>query len=172
VLDEPVYIRSPEYRYCLRSEPYYGWFTGVISGNRQLLLVAGAALEFDRVGQLLSIQDNGGGLVYPVPRSLFPTAIQDRGCPDVEAAWISKLAFEECPLFVRRFWLSDQWLGISDLPRGLRDFYRDPASRPVIERKELLADVAVWVESGMFAFNCGHGETYIGRDGNCLASPG
>jgi hypothetical protein len=31
---EPFYFRPPEYRYSLRSEAGYGWWTGVVRGER------------------------------------------------------------------------------------------------------------------------------------------
>lgn len=171
MLDDPVYLRPADYRYCLRSQPYYWWFTGAICGDRQLLLVAGSALEFDRDGRLLSARHVEDGSVYPVPRALFPPAIRDRGCLDEQAGWVRELQFEECPILIRRFWIPERWLGISDLPSGQRDFHRDPSSVGVDEAAELRADAAGWIESGMFAFVCGNGETYIDRGGECLASP-
>ena len=171
MLDEPVYLRPPDYRYCLRSQPYYWWFTGSIRGDRQLLLVAGYALEFDRAGRLLDVRERQGDPYYPIPRSLFPAEIRDRGCPDEQAGWVRELGFEECPVLVRRFWLPERWLGVSDLPWGQRDLHRDPSAFDPEEAADMRADAASWIESGMFAFNCGNGETYIGRDGECLASP-
>src|SRR5207244_3924013 len=101
-------------------------FTGAIRGDRQLLLVGGSALEFDRDGRLLSARD--AGEAFPIPRSLFPAEIRDRGCPDEQAGWVRELGFEECPVLVRRFWLPERWLGISDLPWGQRDLHRDPSA--------------------------------------------
>jgi hypothetical protein len=136
-----------------------------------LFLVAGAALEFDRAGQLVSMRKREGGPYYPIPRSLFPPEIRDRGCPDQQAEWVRELEFEESPILVRRFWFAERWLGISDLPSGQRDLHRDPSSFDPDEAAEMRADAAEWVASGIFAFNCGNGETYIGRDGECLSSP-
>jgi len=171
MLDEPVYLRPPDYRYCLRSQPYYWWFTGSIRGDQQLLLVAGCALEFDWAGQLVTVRERDTGPYYPIPRSLFPAEIRDRGCSDEQAEWVREVGFEEGPILVCRFWLPERWLGISDLPHGLRELHRNPAEFGAEEATELRADAAEWVESGLFGFECGSGETYISRDGECLASP-
>jgi hypothetical protein len=42
------YFRPAEYRYSLRSEAAYGWWTGVTSDERQFLVSRQGVVVFDR----------------------------------------------------------------------------------------------------------------------------
>src|SRR5262245_18932515 len=162
MLDEPVYLRPPDYLYRLRSAPGWPMFTGTIAGDRRLLLVAGCAVEFDAEGHLVGLRD-GGGQGYPIPQSLFPADFPDRGCPDEQAGWVPELGFRQGPIEVRRFWFPDRWIGISDLPLMLWDLPRDPDLFTDKQWTEVRA--SDWFAWGNFAFRCGTREVYIGREG-------
>jgi hypothetical protein len=141
VVDEPVYLRPPDYRYCLRSDPSHPLFTGLASDGRQALAVAGAVLEFDRDGLL--------------------TAERDGATPDALPA-----GFAEGPIGLRRFWLPSRWLGISDIPHGLLGLPADPDKFTDADRAFVLS--SDWFAHGNFALRCGKGELFISRDGECL----
>lgn len=52
-MHEPFYIRSPDFLYCLRSNPAYGWATGLTEGGLQILHCQRNWLMFDADGNLL-----------------------------------------------------------------------------------------------------------------------
>jgi hypothetical protein len=52
-VDEPFYIRPPDFRYCLRTSPAYGWATGVTADGLQVLHCKRSWLVFDADGHLL-----------------------------------------------------------------------------------------------------------------------
>jgi hypothetical protein len=56
-VNEPFYIRAADYRYCLRSNPAYGWATGVTPDGLQVLHSGCHWLIFDRDGALLRASD-------------------------------------------------------------------------------------------------------------------
>jgi hypothetical protein len=162
MLGEPLYLRPPDYRYCLRSEPDHPMFTGTVSGGRQFLLAAGTALEFDGDGHLLGVRPGD----YPLPRSLFPVRFRDRGCPDEQAGWVRELGYRDEPIRVRRFWLPELWMGISDLPHGIVDLPDDPDL--FTEAQKEFVRTSMWFEDGDFAFRCGDLEVFVGPDGKHL----
>ncbi len=51
-MDEPFYIRPPDFRYGLRSNPAYGWSTGIAEDGSQILHCKRNWLVFDREGHL------------------------------------------------------------------------------------------------------------------------
>jgi hypothetical protein len=163
MIDEPVYLRPPEYCYCLRSAPGWPMVTGAITGERQLVAVANLALIFDDQGQFLEVYGEASGQACPIPKSLLPENFQDRGCSAELATWVRRLEFEQRPIFVRRFWLPEPWIGISDVPLMLWDLPRDPDLFTEKQWAEVRA--SEWLEWGNFAFRCGEFEVYIGREG-------
>jgi hypothetical protein len=52
-MHEPFYIRPAGYRYCLRSNPAYGWATGTTDDGLQVLQTGRDRLIFDGDGNLL-----------------------------------------------------------------------------------------------------------------------
>lgn len=164
-MDDPIYLRPQDYRYCLRSDLHHPMVTGAISKDRRMLLVTGMVLEFDSGGHLLSVRD-ADATTYPLPQFLFPEPIRDRGCPDDQAGWMEELNFREGAIFVRRFWLPERRLGISDIPYGLIDLPRDPNLLTDAQRADLIA--SDWFDDGDFAFRCGKVDVYIGPTGKHL----
>ncbi len=164
----PVYVRAPDYRYCLRSESGYGWLTGVIDNNRQVLLFFGVWFEFDRKGQFIATHDFHVEQTDTIEQVLFRFQNQEFVSSDGR---MQGVVFEECPIFIQRFWMPNPRVGISDLPYGLKDDYLNRDSFSEKEREVMLANVLEWVEVEYYAFSTGGGETYIAKNGDCLASP-
>lgn len=169
MLDMPVYLRPEGYRYRLRSNRYYGWYTGRLPDGRQLLVIDWRVLEFSADGDYLGEQD--GPMAEPLMRALEG----DPKAPvhlDIGAASIGAEAqFVEGPVDIRRFWLPEHRVGISDLPAGMREFYLHPETFPGEEGEMMREGVEMWMDDGQYAFEAGVGETYISQDGECLASP-
>lgn len=165
MVDDPVYLRPPDYRYCLRSDLHHPMVTGAIGKDRRLLLVMGLELVFDAGGYLLSVRE-ADATTYPLPQFLFPESIRDRGVPDDQAGWMEELNFREGAIFVRRFWLPERWLGISDIPYGFVDLPRDPDLLTDAQRADLID--SDWFDDGDFALRCGDTDVYIGPTGKHL----
>jgi hypothetical protein len=60
-MGEPFYIRPPEFLYCLRTNPAYGWETGVTDDGSQVLRCKRHWLVFDPAGHLLQASDEPVG---------------------------------------------------------------------------------------------------------------
>ena len=52
-MHEPFYLRPPDFHYCLRSNPTYGWATGVAEDGSQILCCKRNWLVFDHDGNLM-----------------------------------------------------------------------------------------------------------------------
>jgi hypothetical protein len=146
VLDSPIYLRSPEYPYRLRSDLSHPLLTGVGPAGRQVLVVPGVVLEFNATGQLSVIRDGEPSCALPA-------------------------GFEGQPITVRRFWLPDRRLGISDIPVGLLGLPRDPALFTEKDREYVRS--SEFFEWGNFALRCscssaGLNQLFVSRDGECL----
>jgi hypothetical protein len=144
----PFYFRPPDYRYTLRSEMAYGWWTGVIRGDRQFLRGVEAVATFDRAGELLQVEEVEG---YPVPAEWRD---QPGASGRVSVPWAAELGFEECPIRVKRFWVPQKWLGIEDLPDILAEYFTDP-ERFLARGDVRPEDALAWKRSDQFVFHCG-----------------
>jgi len=116
--------------------------TGAAAGSRG----PGAALEFEPEGQLAAARDG-------------------------EAACALPAGFEDQPITVRRFWLPDRRLGISDIPAGLLGLPRDPALFTAEDWAYVRS--SEFFEWGNYALRCGCAsaglnQLFVSRDGECL----
>jgi hypothetical protein len=141
LLDKPVYFRPPEYLYAVRADPPNPRFTGRSAEGRQVLVIAETLLEFDSDGCLAGVQD-------------------------CKAEDSPPAGFAECPIAVRRFWLEDRELGISDIPQGLLGLPRDPEQFTDANRAFVVS--SEWFDWGNYALRCGPGQLFMSRDGECL----
>ncbi len=145
-MEKPVYVRSPEHLYPVRADPPHPRFTGRSPAGLQALVISETLLEFDPAGQLLGVRDYR----------------EDDGPP---------AGFEAGPIAVRRFWLPERRLGISDIPVGLLGLPGDPELFTA-ENWDLVRS-SEFIQWGNFALRCGCvcdglGHLFIGRDGECL----
>lgn len=146
MLDPPIYLRPPDYTYRLQSDPSHPLLTGVGPDGCQVLVVPGTLLEFDTAGHLIASGD------------------ADASCalPD---------GFEARPISIRRFWVPDRRLGISDVPTGLLGLPRDPAL--FTEANWAYVRSSEFFEWGNYALHCGCSsaglnQLFVSRDGECL----
>jgi hypothetical protein len=143
----PFYFRAPDYRYTLRSDSAYGWWTGVTRDERQLLVSRNGTLVFDRRGQLLTVADDSE---YPIP----PEWKAGPAVVPCSVPWPQAVQFEECPLRVRRFWVPERYLGVADMPDLLAEYFTDPdtfRARGDVRAEDALA----WRDSDEYVFHCG-----------------
>ncbi len=75
-MGEPFYIRSPDFLYCLRTNPAYGWETGIAADGSQVLHCKQHWLVFDPAGHLLRAGDE------PVPLHDGPIAVRRFWVPE------------------------------------------------------------------------------------------
>lgn len=75
-MDEPFYIRPPDFLYCLRSATGYGWATGTAADGSQVLHCERHWLVFDPAGRLLRAGDE------PVPFDAGPIHVRRFWVPD------------------------------------------------------------------------------------------
>jgi hypothetical protein len=158
-MHQPFYFRAPGYHYTLRSNMAYGWWTGVISGERQLLHSAGAVVIFNRAGELLQVEATES---YPIPPDWCENP---RASASVRPAWAVDLDFDECPIRVLRFWVPERWLGIEDMPDILAEYFTNPEvsySHGDVRPE----DGANWKESDQFVFRCGCGDYWLNSRGD------
>jgi hypothetical protein len=98
-MNEPFYIRPSAYRYCLRSQPEYGWATGITEDGSLVL-------QCEIWGPYWFIFDGEGTFVQVTEEPV---------------------RFREAPIEVRRFWVADRGgMGIEDLPEELSELYTAP----------------------------------------------
>src|SRR5947209_5634248 len=91
-MKEPFYVRPEDYRYCLRSNKEYGWATGLTEDGLLVLR--------PRLPSCWLIFDREGNLLRVTDKLV---------------------SFREAPIGVKRFWFTDRWLGIEDLPEELSE---------------------------------------------------
>lgn len=146
MLDPPIYLRPPDHPYRLRSDPPHPLLTGRGPEARQVLVVPDTVLEFDAEGYLSAVRDGGAACA-------LPTGLEDQ------------------PITVRRFWLPERRLGISDIPVGLLGLPRDPAR--FTEKEWAYVRSSEFFEWGNFALCCGCSsaglnQLFVSSDGECL----
>lgn len=146
VRGSPIYVRSPDYLYPLQSDPSHPLLTGVGPDGRQVLVVPSAVVEFSPDGHLAATRD----------------------CPSPCAL---PAGFVERPIAVRRFWVPDRGLGISDAPVGLFGLPLDPSQ--FSEENWEFVRCSEFVQWGNYSLGCGCtsaglNQLFVGRDGECL----
>lgn len=160
---DPFYFRPPDYRYWLRSDMAYGWWTGAIRGNQQFLRSVGAAVTFNLAGELLQVEGLEG---YPIPKEWRD---DPKGSDRVRPTWADELDFQECPIRIKRFWLPKQHLGVEDMPDILAEYFTNRAA--FLAHKDVRAeDAEGWKTTGQFVFHCGCGDYYMDQRGEAVTS--
>jgi len=115
-MHDPYYVRPPDYRYTLVSEPAYGWWTGTITGNEQMLLGPVRVLVFDEDGNLRRTEETKS---YPIPAEWeeIPPRQEHGG-----VRWIAEAAFKDGSVFIEKY---------LDRPRHVRSWMpRYPGRAP------------------------------------------
>jgi len=162
-MHQPFHFRPPEQRYTLRSDMACGWWTGTIRGEQQFLRSVGAAVTFDRAGELVRVEGVEG---YPVPAEWRD---DPKGSERVRPPWAIALEFEECPIRVKRFWIPERWLGVEDMPDILAEYFTDRAA--FLAHGDVRAeDAESWKGSGQFVFHCGCGDYWLNSRGDVETS--
>jgi hypothetical protein len=162
-MHQPYYFRAPEYRYTLRSDMAYCWWTGVIRGELQFLRSVGATVTFDRAGELVRV---AGIEDYPIPTEWRN---DPRASERVRPEWAVTLEFEECPIRVRRFWVAELWLGVEDMPEMLSEFFTN--QKACLDHGDVRPeDPELWKASDQFVFHCGCGDYWLNSRGDVVSS--
>lgn len=162
-MHQPFYFRPPEYRYTLRSEMGYRWWTGVLEDDRQFWRGVGTAVTFDRAGKLLRVEEVES---YPIPPEWYH---DPSGAQRVRPPWAVDLDFEECPIRVRRFWVPERWLGIEDMPKILSEYFTDREA--FLAHGDVRAeDAESWKALGQFVFLANGGDYWINSRGDVETS--
>lgn len=101
-MGEPCYVRPPEYRYCLRSNPAYGWATGATEEGLQVLHAGQDWLLFDAEGVLLRA-DSGAVPFRDGPIQVRRFWLPDRwmGIEDMEDPEEAEMRPEDVEAWIR-----------------------------------------------------------------------
>jgi hypothetical protein len=141
----------------------YGWWTGVIRGEQQLLRSVGSVATFNWVGDLIFVERIEN---YPIPAEWRD---DPNGSERVKPPWAAALSFQECPIRVRRFWVPELWLGVEDMPEILAECFTDPEA--FLARGDVRPeDAKTWKNSDQFVFHCGCGDYWLNRRGEVETS--
>lgn len=157
--DAPFYFRAKDYRYTIRSHATYGWWTGVVHGEQQLLWCHPVVIFFDRAGKVLRVEEASQ---YPLPAEWQEIPATSTECSE---AWPGELGFEECPIRVLRFWLKEHTVGIQDMPDILAEYYTDPDNFDLPPE-----DVESWKKTDQYVFHNGSGDYYVNGAGDVVSS--
>lgn len=163
-------IQSPldRVRYTIRNNGHY-FTTGIDGQGRQVLigLLFGAtspevvAVLFDKSGDYL------GSVAEPiVPRpDENDEAAADRTLAEVQSA----ISLTPASIVIKKFWLDDRQVGISDLPEHYQDFLNNPEEFDEQRKAELSEDVRRWFSEGDFVLWWGE-DYYLDKDGDVSSS--
>jgi hypothetical protein len=119
----------------------------VTRDERQLLISRNGTLIFDRSGQLLAVADESE---YPIP----PEWRAGPAVAECSVPWPQLVGFEECPIRVRRFWVSERRLGIEDIPDLLAEYFTDTEAF-LAHGDVRVQDALGWRDSELYVFHCG-----------------
>jgi hypothetical protein len=163
-------IQSPPDRvnYTVRNNGQY-FTTGIDGQGRQVLmgLLFGAAspevvgVFFDKSGDFL------GSVAEPVgPR---PNEDDEAAAYRTLAGLQRTIGLTPASISIKKFWLADRQVGISDLPEHYQDFLNNPGEFDERRRAELSGDVQRWFLEGDFVLWWGE-DYYLDKDGDVSSS--
>lgn len=128
-----------------------------------VLLPFFTAVIFDKEGDYLRIERKRienikvrDGIIYPGDGGDNNYDIED---------FIKDLNISQCKIFIKKFFLDEEYIGIEDLPYHLTEEAVD-ADTDFSEREEDMKD---WVDSGCFVFNWGN-DYHIDGEGTVISS--
>jgi hypothetical protein len=164
----PIQPPPDRVQYTIKNDGNY--FTAGVDGQgRQVLMgiLFGAtspevvAVFFDRLGDYL------GSLAEPVvPR---PSENDEVAAGRALAGVQSAIGLTPASITVKRFWLDDRHVGISDLPEHYQDFLNNPEKFDEQRRAELSGDVQRWFSEGDFVLWWGE-DYYLDKEGDVSSS--
>jgi hypothetical protein len=155
--------------YSLRSHPYYGFHTGNLPSEQQLLVGryynAILAIFFDATGQMLQINEKIVINTTRIPLDFTPE--EQRQFDDAITSYLAQLHFQEGPIHVWEFFTHG--VGIDILPSHYQDFLDDPTRFPLEEHEYIRQDIERWLGRGNFVFYWGE-DYYCNREGKVISS--
>jgi hypothetical protein len=155
--DKEVPSHASEKLYPIVYNEAYGIIAGILE-NRPVMINFGGdgylTISFSPEGDLEMVQRKS----Y---RSL--TIIGQE-----QEALKQRLAHDK-PIWVKRFFLEDPYLGIQDYPSALQDVIQSPSGFGDDKRESLVRDVRLWQESGQFVLQWNN-EYYLDKAGQVVSS--
>ena len=121
--------------YTIQNDIYH-YYTGHLSSGNQILLNSDGSeddtpifplVEFDKDGNLLAVHTK-----------------------ETEDSDFNPLRFTPGTIAVKKFFVSDHWIGITDLPEHYQEFLDEPQSAAEEERLNYPEEIAAWRSSGEF----------------------
>ena len=138
----------------------YSYFTGFLSNGNQIL--TGSAdkngdgkktetptfplMEFDKDGTLLGVYT------------------EETGAP------LRPLRFTPGTISVKKFFIADQWIGITDLPEHYQEFLDHPENATEDARFYYPEEIESWRESGQFELDFNGGDLSLNEEGELESS--
>jgi hypothetical protein len=146
--------RNDNYLYSIQEDPFY-YYTGVTSCGLQVLAVlyypSIVTVLFDTDGNLLSVSER------LLPESTRSTVDQ---CGFTEAflsgedraiiSHLQELGFTRRPIRVKRFFLPQYHIGITDFPEVFRSMLEQPSRFTAEERNTAENELQRWSIEGLF----------------------
>ena len=138
----------------------YSYFTGFLSNGNQVLMGSADTnsngkkietptfplVEFDKDGNLLGVYT------------------EETGPP------FSPLRFTPGTITIKKFFISDQWIGITDLPEHYQDFLDHPEDAAEYERSCYPEEIEGWRKSGEFVLDFDGGDFFLSIEGELESS--
>lgn len=144
------------------------WQTGFTRDGDQVLVIR----MFPDVLAIRFTHDGNLGCVVSVPG--FPSTSSGFFSDQDEEAlcgWLSQVGFQSGYISVRRFFLSDHHVGISDLPLYFQDILLNPTNYSQDEYTFAQRELSRWTKEGIFEFSLGeHNDLWIDRTGQIIAT--
>ena len=151
---EGVTSKSSERLYKIQNDAYH-YYTGHLSNGNQILLNSDGSeddtpilplVEFDRNGNLLAVHT------------------EETGSSD-----FNPLRFLPGTIAVKKFFISDQWIGIRELPEHYQEFLDEPQNATEEERLHYPDQIAAWQAAGDFVLWCNE-DYYLNQEGELVSS--
>lgn len=120
--------------YTIQNDVYH-YYTGHLSNGNQILLNSDGSEDDTPIFPLVEFDKDG---------NLLGVYTEETGPP------FSPLRFTPGTISIKKFFISDQWIGITDLPEHYQDFLNHPENATEEEHFHYPAEIEGWRSSGEF----------------------
>src|SRR5262249_16937227 len=148
--------RNAERRYPIKSHKYYGFYAGLTSDGRQVLMGLSCpslvAFFFDTEGELLSVEQRPVDIFQGAtpPYDIYNARIQA-----LIREWKTDMGFQRATIKVKKFFSEELYIGIEDYPSHFDEILSDPEEDE--EEKQSIRDsMKSWDEDEQFVLQWGN----------------
>lgn len=149
-------VPSHEKRYAIQSNDEYGFCTGLIAGDEQVLMGLLcpnlAAFHFSREGDLLRRSQRPLPFFQAVAP---PYDIDDKRISPLIETWQKEMELRPATIVVKKFFLREPFTGIEDYPVHFHEVLSD-ATSSAEEIANFRASMEAWRKEGKFVLHWGN----------------